>query len=172
MDNMFEAAAENIREQLLGFYRTHFEVTYQEELNGIVVPVLAQMHHREQKDIFGIKLNRLGQQANEYVFFLTERVLDENAFLKAAALLDFAMRELVKPSPIHGYTFLSAVLIFESVDEQTAKKIKRFKQHKNFGRNGWAISRMLAFETNGEFLANSSGVSLGKMLQGIVKKAR
>lgn len=154
-----------ILDKFTAFYSENFDIEYNLDVDGISVPVSAAMQSRQRRQIFGMPLKSLGPEARERIFFLVEQNFDLDAMSRLEKLMTSAEREYVKPSRGHAFTFLSAVVIAENIDQSAVAALKKYKLQKNYYSEGWFVGRVVVFGTNGECAYNKDGKELKIMLQ-------
>lgn len=170
LDSGFEQAAGGLLERLLTHYRGDFEITYREEIADITVPALAQMHLRSEKSLLGlVNTKTLGKEANEYIYFLMGERFDKTALEQITTLLGRAVNGF-EPAPEHGYTFYDAVFIADSVDENAAKALKKYKLRRDFRGGGWAVARAAVVTLQGGEYSSRDGGDFKNLLRHIIIK--
>lgn len=164
----FENTFNELLKKLIAFYSEHFEIRYNVDIGEITVPVIAKMSNRQEKALFGFGLKKPGKEALEYVAFLSEPVFDENAMARAGALIAQLEKEYVHPDSDHAFTFLSAVIITEKAEKQALGALKKFRLRRDYGKEGWILSRIAVFEPGGESFSNKDGVDLKNLIRRVI----
>lgn len=164
----FDSYATQALDKLVAFYSDNFEIKYNFEVGDVTVPVMADMHNRQQRTMFGMPMKGLGAEAGEYIFFLRKNRLDTDAIAEIETILSVAEKEYVNLSRDHAFTFLSVVVIAEFVEAGSVAALKRHKLRKNYRENGWVVARVAVFGQDGTVCCNKDGIDLKRMLQKVI----
>ena len=157
-----------ILKKLLLAHETWFDVTRDYQYAGRTFPGYAEFHSHGEKYVL-VKSAKLWEvDAHEYLFFDLAGTLSADqveawiAFMKEEAI------KKVEPKPNHMTSFISLVLVADSVDSQAAKLIRKTRFHKEFklGVEGWVDLRLAAIDVNARTVyANGMGKELLPLLE-------
>ncbi len=104
--------------------------------------------------------------SRELVFFAAADSLDaEQALALAEAAWEEGQRR-IRPGPTHRNTDIVLVALTDSLSDEAARALKRFRRVRNyrFTFHGWSVLRLVAIETSsGRMIFNRLGRSLKKL---------
>lgn len=155
-------------DKLIAHYSESFELSYDVDIAGITVPVVAGMRHRGQLSIMGFATGKTGPEACEHVFMLEIESFDDAMLKIITALLTQAESEYVKPGKNHAYTFLSVVALAGDIQKSAADLLKKYKYRRDYGKNGWVMSRVAVLQESGASFCSRDGSDFKKMILKII----
>lgn len=162
---------QNLRlEKMLAHYREDYEVSYNRKLASVELMAMAERHDRKDRAILGFKISGKMPEANEYVFFYEEPVFDAAALERLSNMVAAAEKELVKPDKDHAFSFLSAVVFCGEAEAEALKGFRRYKMRRNYGGNGWVITRTALVPANGEIVAGKDGGDFKNLLERVLNE--
>lgn len=164
----FPGGASEKLDKLIAFYSEKFKIEYNIEIDGTVIPVMASMRDRQQKSVFGFAMKGLGPEACEYVFFLQEPSFNSDVAAKIDGIFSAAEKEYVHPGRDHAFTFLSAVVFAENIEEDSKDKLKRYKLRRDYRENGWLVARTVVLGQDEEAYFSKDGSDLKRLLQKVI----
>jgi len=157
-------------EKILDYYRDQYEMTYDTEAFGVSVPYLAKRSDRQEKTVLGFRMGKdlYGPEASEYVFILKYDVLTVDILKQVETLLASAEKGYVTLSSDHAFTFLTAIIVTDKIDDDTL--IKRFKLSHNYHRDGFTMARIAALPPDGGCVCSKDGKDLKRLIEKIMMK--
>lgn len=155
-------------DKLIAHYSEIFELSYNVDIAGITVPVVASLRSRGQISILGFATGKEGPEACEHVFMLESESFDDTLLKKITGLLTQAESEYVKPGKDHAYTFLSVAVLAGEIQKPAADMLKKYKYRRDYGKKGWIMSRVAVFEESGASCCSKDGSDFNKLLLKII----
>lgn len=155
-------------ERLLLAHEANFNVSRDYAFGGRAFPGYAEFHSTIEQYVLIKRAKLWGASAHEYLFFqyadrLTAACLDDLVgFMKAKAI------EKVHIDSEHMTSYLSLVVIADSIDPDVPAKVRRSHFRKNFqlGFKGWADLRLAVVDLSGSrIVANAMGEELRPTLE-------
>ena len=150
-------------------YTAYYDI---EEIDdGTPLKVLCAYHNRDSQYVLVKKAELWAAESHEYLYLWDGGRLDvpllEEVFRRTLA--DGEPR--VKPHSQHMYTYLTAVVLYESVDPEALERLKKLKKRREFklSLHGWMEFRIAAVDlSTGEIVTNRAGKGLGKDLKPLI----
>lgn len=155
-------------DKLIEHYSENFQLLYDVDISGITVPIVANMRNRGKLSIMGFSTGKEGPEACEHVFMLETGSFDDASLKKITELITQAEKDYVSPGKDHAYTFLSVIVFTGDIQKPTADLLKRYKYRRDYGKNGWVMSRVAVFQENGESFCSKDGSDFKKMVLKII----
>ncbi len=160
-------------EELLESYSAYFDIERMEE-DGFC-RAIASYHTFMEKYVLTRKARMWAAHAHEYIYLFTVSHLDMGTWEK---LHDFFMeagmaRTMEKVDKEHMYSYISPVILADTIDDEVRKCMKRFHYYKSFKFSfyGWTTIRLAALEMNtGKVISNYQGRDVGKFVNKIYKE--
>lgn len=155
-------------EKLLTAYAHYFDVARDVEVEGGSFPAAADYHFREENYVATRAHTIYASEQHEYVYFYTAEHLDLAALQKEIDLSREAGRKRVIPHGEHMYSYVTLVILADTIDEDAKKALKRYRYRKNFWLtlHGWMEYRIAAMEISSmTFLSNPAGREVRKNLE-------
>ena len=160
---------EDILIKLLEVYSHHYDIDYDGSINGAGhYPATATYFLRDENYLLTKKHVLNAVENYDYVYFLLADRLDAET-LKGE--IEFSMAEgmkRVKPHKEHMSSFISLVIIADSIDDDAKKLLKRTNRRKYFrlALHGWMEYHIAAIETSTQtVLSNPAGRDKRKTLE-------
>lgn len=154
--------------QLLLAHEAWYDVARDYEFAGRTFPGYAEFHSHGEKYVL-VKSAKLWEvDAHEYIFFDAVERLSEAYLSDAIAFMKDKAIAKVKPVPNHMQSFLSLVIVADSLDSGVEKAIRRTRYRKNFqlGIRGWADLRVAAIDLQeGRVITNGMGKEMKPALE-------
>ena len=157
---------------LLGAYTNCFDIQRDVVAGDVNFTALAQYHSRSGKYILVKSAKIWSIEMNEYIYFALVDHLDANrlnSLYKAARDGGLA---LIKPHGEHMCSYVSLVILADSIDADAAKTLHKIRFRKSFwlALHGWMEFRIAAIDLSaGQVFANPAGkdvrVTLERNLQ-------
>ena len=131
-------------QQLLTQYEPYFDITtYHDD-----TPLKSQcvFHSRSEKYVLSKKAQLWAAETNEYLYIFSVPALTMDIF---TACRDQALTlgmKLIKPHREHMYSYITAILLYDTTDEAVLQALQRYKKSQNFklSLHGWMEYRIAA----------------------------
>lgn len=152
--------------RLLDAFAGYFDI----ESESIDPPFAARatFHSRSEKYILVKSATIWAMEMNEYAYFAQTDALDEQTlqgwFEQA---LEQGMQQ-VKPHREHMYSYITLIIVADSIEPAAAKALKRLRRHKDFwlALHGWMEFRIAAIDLGkSSVITNYAGKDLRKVLE-------
>ncbi|MDO4182074.1 MAG: hypothetical protein Q4E12_00470 [Coriobacteriia bacterium] len=157
-----------VLKKLLVAHETWFDVSRDYSFGGHLFPGYAEFHSHGEKYVL-VKSAKLWEvDAHEYLFFEVARTLSADEVRTWIAFMTEEALKKVHPEPNHMTSYISLVLVAESVDAQAVKLIRKTRFHKEFklGVEGWADLRLAAVSVSTkQVFTNNMGKDLVPQLE-------
>lgn len=157
-----------VLERLLAAHETWFDVEHNYGFEGRVFPGYAAFHSEAEQYVLTKRAKLWGVNVHEYMFFALEDCLTlENLEAYRAYMTSKALKK-VQLNDEHMTSYLSLVIVADSLAPQVAESIKKIHFRKNFafGFKGWADLRLAVVDlANREIFTNGQGKALRKTLE-------
>ena len=140
---------DDVLDRLLAAHEAWYNVHRDYEFAGRVFPGYAEFHTMGEKYVLVKRAKLWGVASHEYIFFVEESNLDADVLDELVSFMKTKAIDKVDPSePDHMQSFLSLVMIADSVAPDVAKMVRRTRFRKNFklGINGWADLRLAVID--------------------------
>ena len=164
--NAVSQLSERVIQDLKRAYTAYYDI---EEIDdGTALKVLCAYHNRNSKYVLVKKAELWAAENHEYLYLWDAGQLD------AAAVEEIFRRTIadgeprVKPHSQHMYTYLTAVVLYESARPDALKQLQKLKKRREFklSLHGWMEFRIAAVDlSTGEITVNRAGKSLKKDLK-------
>jgi hypothetical protein len=157
-----------VLERLLKAHETWFDVSRNHQFAGRMFPGYAEFHSHGEQYVLVKRAKLWEVNTHEYLFFATEDRLDAAKldsyveFMKGDALSKVVLE------PDHMSSFLSLVIVADSVDSDVEGIVRRTRYRKNFkwGLRGWADVRLAVIDiTAKRVFTNPMGKELKATLE-------
>ncbi len=161
-------AKRDVLDRLLAAHETWFDVSRDHLFAGRTFPGYAEFHSEAEKYVLTKRAKLWGVNAHEYMFFTTADRLSKEAFDDLVSFMTTEALDKVKVNPEHMTSYLSLVIIADSVDDaarQAARKAK-FRKNFKFGLEGWADLRVAVIDlSSASVTTNAMGKELRTVLE-------
>lgn len=157
-------------DKLLRSYKTYFNITRFEK-SELPLTARCDFFEHSQKYVLSKKAELWSADSEEflYLFQMSELTLEEFEKCKNQAIEDGMGRMHIGPG--HMYTFITAIFVCESCDQETLKALKKSHLYKSFkfSLHGWLDyhNAVLICNTN-EIKSNYAGKSTAKILKRVL----
>lgn len=155
-------------EKLLKAYAYYFDVERDVAVEGGSFPATADYHFREENYVATRAHTIYATEQHEYVYFYVTEHLDAAALEAQIALSRQAGLGKITPHGEHMFSYVTLVILAETIDPEAKKRIKSYRFHKNFRLtlHGWMEYHIAAMETaTTTFLSNPAGKEARKNLE-------
>lgn len=159
-----------ILDKILDAYSHHYDLDRDGSLNGADhYPATATYFLRDENYLISKKHVLSAYESYDYMYFyLTEHLDAKNL----QGEIDFSLAEgmkRVRPHKEHMSSFITLVIIADTIDEDAKRLLKRFNRRKYFrlALHGWMEYHIAAMEiSTNSFLSNPTGRGARKILEG------
>lgn len=162
MSQLCQAVANRLKDA----YAAYYDITPIEDGTGL--EALCAYHQRDSQYVLVKKAELWASECHEYLYLWSFDRLEQAHVdqIYRRVLEDGEPR--VQPHAQHMYTYLTAVVLFESADPQALAQLKKLKKRREYklSLHGWMEFRIAAVDvSNGEITVNRSGKILVKDLK-------
>lgn len=157
---------EELCETLVKLCRGYFDITRDTVIHEIPVAAEAAFFSRSEKYVLVKKAKLWAAEANEYMFIVLSDSLDGDFFDRCVKTFWEEGIGRIKPHKEHMYTYVTLILLADSVSDEVKNKVKRVSRHKDFlfSLHGWADLRIAVRDmSGGKTATNRMGKELKKM---------
>lgn len=158
-------------ERLKDAYAAYYDITPVDDGTGL--KALCAYHLRDSQYVLVKKAELWAAESHEYLYLWSLDRLEqpdvEGIFQRV--LEDGEPR--IKPHPQHMYTYLTAVVLYDSADPQALAQLKKLKKRREYklSLHGWMEFRIAAVDVStAEITANRSGKAMEKDLKRMVDR--
>jgi len=163
-----EITKELVLERLLKAHEVWFDVSRNHEFAGKVFPGYAEFHSHGEQYVLVKRAKLWEVNTHEYLFFMLQEHLDEATLQDYVEFMKEKAPAKVVLEPDHMSSFLSLVIIADSVDPSVERTVRRIRYRKNFklGFRGWADLRLAVVDVaNKAVYTNPMGKELKATLE-------
>ena len=160
MDNTLQEKLE----QLLDAYSHFFDI--ERDTEGFAA--VATYHFREENYILSKTNTIYATEQHEHVYFFVAERLDAETLQAQIAASREAGLARITPNGEHMFTFVTLVVVANSIDPEAQKLIQRYRFRKNFrlALHGWMEYHIAAMDVSANcFLSNPAGKEARKTLE-------
>lgn len=157
-----------VLERLLKAHEAWFDVFRGHEFAGRTFAGYAEFHSSAEQYVLVKRAKLWEVNTHEYLFFDT---VDRLSSSYLASSIDFMKHEAIKKvklEPDHMSSFLSLVIVADSIDDDAAHELQHTRFRKNFalGFKGWTDLRLAALDiTQDRVITNPMGKELRRTLE-------
>jgi hypothetical protein len=164
--------SETVVEGLKQIYSAYYDI--EPVSDGTALKALCSYHMRDSQYVLVKKAELWVAENHEYLYLWAVDRLDTAAVeeIFQRVLTDGEPR--VKPHSQHMYTYLTAVVLYDSADPQALAQLKKLKKRREFllSLHGWMEFRIAAVDLSTvEITTNRSGKVMNKDLKRLVAHA-
>ncbi len=156
-------------EKLLKAYSHSYDITTDVHLEGgVFYPAMAHYFLRDEHYLVRRDKQFYATEQHEYVYF---HVADHLDFAAAKALTEQTLQvglAAVKPHKEHMCSFVTLVILADTIDPEAKTALQKTRFHKNFrlALHGWMEYHIAAMEcSTHSFLSNPAGKEARKTLE-------
>ncbi len=160
-------------ERLLEAHEAYFDVSREVQFAGRTFVGYAEFHSEASQYVLVKRAKLWSAHTHEYIFFLGfERLTASDV----EDLVSFATTDAlakVVPEPDHMTSYITLLIVAESVDDDAAKAVRSAKFRKNlkFGLQGWIDLRIAAIDlSDWRIITNRRGSELVATLERVGKE--
>ena len=158
-------------QKLLPSYESFYNIQHNVSCGERIYPATAEYHSRSEKYVFVRSAKLWATEMNEYTYFALADTPGKEEFISLKKDVLQAGLSQIKPHSEHMYSYVSLLLLADSLGEDVIKEIKKAKYHKTylFSLHGWMHLRIAAVDlSNGMVYGNQRGKELLPLLQHIL----
>ena len=155
-------------EQLLNAYSYYFDIERDVTVEGGSFPATAFYHFREENYIATKAHVIYATEQHEYVYFYMTEHLDADDLRRQIELSREAGMGEIKPNGEHMFSYVTLVILADTIDPEAKKLLKKTRFRKNFrlALHGWMEYHIAAMECSTQsFLSNPAGKEARKTLE-------
>jgi len=155
-------------EQLLNAYSYYFDIERDIQVSGGSFPAAAAYHMREENYVATKAHTIYATEQNEYVYFYVTEHLDAQTLQQQIDLSRKAGLAAINPHKEHMFSYVTLVILADTIDPEAQKLIKRTRFRKNFwlALHGWMEYHIAAMECSTQsFFSNPAGKEARKTLE-------
>ena len=155
-------------EKLLNAYSHSYDIFRDVEVEGGSFPAAAFFYLRDEHYLIRRDKQFYATEQHDYTYFYLAGQLSA---AQARELLDRTLKvgmAQIKPHKEHMCSYVTLVVLAETIDPEAQKLLKRTRFHKNFrlALHGWMEYHIAAMEcSTGSFLSNPAGREARKTLE-------
>lgn len=165
---------EEVLATLLRAHEAYYDVEREYAFCGRQFPGYAEFHSHGEKYVLSKRAKLWEAEVHEYLFFcLLDRADQQSVFDLVDFVLGPGMQKVVL-GPNHMTSYLTLVVIADTVDASVSKMVRRCRFRKNFlfGLRGWADLRLAVVGVeNHTVYTNGQGKELKSTLRANLVKA-
>ena len=156
-------------DKLLNAYSYHYDIVRDVTVEGGSFPATAFFFLRDENYLISKKHVLNAVENREYVYFYLTEHLDAATLQKQIAISREAGMSNIKPNREHMSSFVTLVILADTIDPEAKALIKKTRFRKNFrlALHGWMEYHIAAMEiSTNSFLSNPAGKEARKLLEG------
>lgn len=158
---------QQVIERLLAAHEAWFDVERNHEFAGRIFPGYAEFHSTATKYVLVKRAKLWEASAHEYLFFCEIAHLDAATLDDLVSFMTSEALAKVQLGPDHMSSYLSLVVVADTVDGAVARQVRatRFRKNFSFGFRGWADLRLAVVDlSQGRVYTNGQGKALQETL--------
>ena len=155
-------------DKLLNAYSHQYDIARDVTVDGGFFPATATFYLRDENYIISKKHVLSAVENYDYTYFYITDHLDAATLLQQIDLTMKVGTARVKPHRDHMSSFVSLVILADTIDEEAKKLIRktRFQKYFRLALHGWMEYHIAAMETStNSFLSNPAGKGAKKILE-------
>jgi hypothetical protein len=155
-------------ELLLKAYTRYFDIKRDISVPGGEFPAAAYYHLREENYIATKAHTVYATEQHEYAYFYLAEHLDAKTLQKQIDLSREFGLSLIKPHKEHMLSYVSLVVLAETVDPEAKKLLTHYRFHKNYWLtlHGWMEYHIAAVDfSSQDIFSNPAGKDIRKILK-------
>ena len=156
-------------EKLLNAYSHHYDIARDVTVEGGTFPATAFFFLRDENYLISKKHVLSAVENHEHVYFYLTEHLTAEELQKQIDLSKKAGMGHIKPSKEHMSSFVTLVILADTIDPEAKTLIKKTRFRKNYrlALHGWMEYHIAAMEISTQsFLSNPAGKEARKLLEG------
>ena len=165
---MDHSAMQEKLEKLLNAYSHQYDIERDVTVDGASFPATATFYLRDENYLISKKHVLSAVENYDYTYFYIADHLDVDTLRQQIELTKKLGMARVKPHKEHMSSFISLVILANTIDEEAKKLIKktRFQKYFRLALHGWMEYQIAAMEiSTNSFLSNPAGKNAKKTLE-------
>lgn len=165
MENMQKQA---MLDKLLNAYSHQYDIDRDVNVEGTTFPATATFFLRDENYLVSKKHVLSAVENYDYTYFYITEHLDAETLRSQIELTKKAGTARIKPSRDHMSSFISLIILADTIDDEAKKLIKktRFQKYFRLALHGWMEYHIAAMEcSTNSFLSNPAGKGAKKILE-------
>lgn len=162
---------ENLVERLKKAYSAYYDI--EEIQDGSPLKALCSYHLRDSQYVLMKQAELWAAESHEYLYLWSTDHLDVPLVEEVFRRVTEDGEPRVRPHAQHMYTYLTAVVLYDSADPLALAQLKKLKRRREFklSLHGWMEFRIAAVDlSTGEVTTNRSGKLIGKDVKRLVAR--
>ena len=162
---------ENLVERLKKAYSVYYDI--EEIQDGSPLKALCSYHLRDSQYVLMKQAELWAAESHEYLYLWSTDHLDVPLVEEVFRRVTEDGEPRVRPHAQHMYTYLTAVVLYDSADPLALAQLKKLKRRREFklSLHGWMEFRIAAVDlSTGEITTNRAGRAFGKDLKRMVER--
>ena len=154
--------------KLLNAYSHKYDIDREVTVDGAYFPATATFFLRDENYLISKKHVLSAVENYDYTYFYITEHLDAETLRQQIELTKRLGMARVKPHREHMSSFISLVILADTIDEEAKKLIKktRFQKYFRLALHGWMEYHIAAMESStNNFLSNPAGKGVKKILE-------
>lgn len=154
--------------RLLEIYSHNYDIERDVELEGNFFPATATYYLRDENYLISRDHVLSVVESHEYVYFFLTDHLDVPTLQKQIEVTKQLGLANIKPSKIHMCSYVTLVVVADSIDPEAVKLMKRTRYRKNYrlALHGWMEYHVAAMDlSTNSFYSNPAGREAKKTLE-------
>jgi len=155
-------------DKLLNAYSHQYDIARDVTVEGGYFPATATFFLRDENYIVSKKHVLNAVENYDYMYFYLADHLDAETLKKQIDLVMKVGTARIKPHREHMSSFVSLVILADTIDEEAKKLIRktRFQKYYRLALHGWMEFHIAATESStNSFLSNPAGKGIKKVLE-------
>ena len=155
-------------EKLLQAYSHHYDIEHDVTVEGGSFPAMAIYFLRDENYLISRKHVLSAVENHEYVYFYLTEHLDAETLRRQIEITREDGLGRIKPNKDHMSSFVSLVVLADTIDPEAKALIKKTRFQKNYrlALHGWMEYHIAAMEiSTNSFLSNPAGKEAKKTLE-------
>lgn len=163
-----EMTLEGRLDRLLDIYSHNYDIARDVTVAGGWYPATAFYYLRDENYLISRQHVLSAVEQHEYVYFFLTDHLDAGTLEKQIGISRLAGLSHVKPSKEHMFSYVTLIVLANTIDPEAKRLIKRTRFRRNYMLtiHGWMEYHIAAMECNtNTFLSNMAGREARKNLE-------
>ena len=163
-----EIALQERLNKLLDAYSHLYDIDRDVEVEGFTYPATATYYLRDENYLLSKQHVLSVVEQHEYVYFYLTDHLDAKTFMEQIDLSKRVGLTNVKPNKEHMFSYVTLVVLANTIDPEAVKLIKKTRFRKNYMMtlHGWMEYHVAAMEVSTNcFFSNPAGKGARKIME-------
>ena len=162
------AQLQNMLDNLLLQYEGYFNVSKPHIFDGDEILAYASFEQRMAKYVMIKRAEIFAIKTYEHVFFVHAADLTMSGWEKEKNRITFAEKDYVIPHKEHMYSYITLILLCDTIDPDVKKAISKFRYTKNYKwtLEGYSAVRICALDLSSEeIITNKQAKDVRKVME-------